>query len=278
MIPERFPRWLRKRFITDSKVNEIRSLLKDSGLNTVCQSAGCPNMGECFRKGRATFLILGNTCTRRCGFCGVKKGSPERIDENEPRSIARTADEMGLDHVIITSVTRDDLADGGAGQFAACVEEIKRRKGVKVEVLTPDFNGDTKALKTVLAESPDVFAHNIETVPRLYNRLRPGADYQRSLNTLKEARKLDPGITVKSGMMVGLGEGEEEVLRVMADLKKSACSIITIGQYLRPSKEQVEVFEFINPLIFERYKNRAREMGFRKASCGPFVRSSYMEA
>lgn len=222
-----------------------------------------------------TFLILGDICTRTCSFCGVKKGCPEEVDKEEPKRLAAFVENIGLDYIIITSVTRDDLTDGGAKQFSDCISEIRTsNKNVKIELLTSDFKGDTGCLKDILKKRPDVFAHNIETVPRLYKKLRPEADYQRSLNTLRKAHEFNPLMDVKSGIMVGLGEREEEVFEVMADLKKAGCNSVAIGQYLRPSKEQTEVNKFIRPAVFDRYKTKANTLGFEKVSSGPFVRSS----
>jgi len=263
--------------VKDESSGALSELLRSSSLSTVCQSARCPNLGECFKKGRATFLILGNTCARSCRFCGVKKGSPLPVDKKEPKRIAELVAKIKLDHVIITSVTRDDLDYGGAEQFADCVYEIRKyNSSIKIEILTPDFQGSSKALKLTLKAKPDVFAHNIETVPRLYKKLRPEANYNRSLDVLKKVSDIYPDITTKSGIMVGLGENEDEVYSIMADLRNVGCSVLTIGQYLRPSKKQIDVTQFIQPLIFEKYKKEAINLGFKQTASGPFVRSSYI--
>lgn len=273
MPRKKFPYWLRKKFIQNDKVDRLRSLLNKSELNTVCQSAKCPNLCECFDRGRATFLILGDTCTRNCRFCAIKKGSPYKPDGKEPGRIAKLIEKMGLNHIVITSVTRDDLIDGGAGQFADCIEKIRKIvPKIRIEVLTPDFKGRKKSLKKILDKKPDIFAHNIETVPRLYKKLRPEADYKRSLGLLKEA---DACLTVKSGFMVGLGENPEEIKNLMHDLKRSGVETLTIGQYLRPSETQAEVHEFIHPREFDSYKKEAISIGFKKVASQPFMRSSY---
>jgi len=275
MLSTAFPPWLKKKVIRNDEAKGISELLKECRLNTVCQSARCPNKDECFSKGRATFLILGEVCTRSCRFCSVKKGATEPVDKKEPQRIARFVKDTAVDYVVITSVTRDDLPDGGAAQFAGCIREIRNaKKGVKVEVLTPEL--EPEHLKKVLQAGPDVFAHNIETVPRLYKTLRPGADYKRSLNFLERARALGGKTAIKSSIMVGLGESEEELFNVMSDLKRAGCSAITIGQYLRPSKEQLEVARFVHPSDFNRFEVKAHSMGFDSVASGPFIRSSYI--
>ncbi len=277
MLKKRFPQWLRKSFSPNETAKTLSSSLKDFRLNTVCQSARCPNMCECFNKGKATFLILGDTCTRHCAFCGVKKGEINRLDKDEPGRVARFIREKEIKYAVITSVTRDDLEGGGADQFAACVREIKKDNNhVKVEVLTPDFNGEKSSVAKVFQSGPDVYSHNIETVPRLYSKLRPEADYKRSLGILNSISELNGSLKVKSGIMLGLGEREGEVLDVFSDLKNAGCSTLTIGQYLRPSKDQVEVKKFIHPDIFERYRKKAACMGFEEVASAPFVRSSYI--
>jgi len=256
-----------------------RRLLEELKLNTVCQSALCPNLGECFSRRTATFMILGNTCTRNCRFCAVQSGQPQPPDPDEPRRVALAAARLGLKHVVVTSVTRDDLPDGGAGQFAATIKSIREYlPGAVIEVLTPDFQGKKEALVKVLEAGPHIFNHNIETVPRLYPEVRPGANYQRSLEILKQVKEMAPGIYTKSGLMVGLGETKEEVEQVMADLRKVNCDILTIGQYLRPSPQHLEVKEYVRPEVFDYYGARGREMGFLYVAAAPFVRSSYNAA
>lgn len=250
-------------------------LLESCGLNTVCAEAKCPNRGECFSRGTATFLILGSVCTRNCAFCGVDFGDPLAPDPEEPNRLAKAALKMGLKHVVITSVTRDDLRDGGASFFASVVKAVRQKlPKATVEVLIPDFAGSRQALHTVLDSAPDVLNHNIETVPRLYSSVRPQAEYGRSLQLLSRTAA-DGRSKVKSGIMVGLGETELEVEEVMGDLRKSGCSILTIGQYLRPSRHQVPLREFISPRKFSDYEQIARSMGFEHVFSGPYVRSSY---
>jgi len=254
---------------------ELKKTLRRKGLHTVCEEARCPNMGECFSRPTATFMILGSRCTRNCGFCSVLSGAPGPPDPEEPRKLAAAAGEMGLKYVVITSVTRDDLPDSGAGQFAACIRAVKREiPGAKVEVLTPDFKGDMDALKTVLEAGPDVFNHNVETVPALYPVVRPQADYARSLFILESAGRLAPGMPVKSGFMLGLGESMDEVYSLMEDLRSSGCGMLTIGQYLQPTKANLPVREYVRPEIFEGLKAAALAMGFKSVASGPLVRSS----
>jgi len=274
----RFPDWLKKRVPASETIDEVHKILNRHHLHTVCQEARCPNLGECFSRKTATFMILGDTCTRNCRFCAVKKGTPSPPDIKEPENVARAVAELGLSYVVITSVTRDDLPDGGAGQFAKTINAIKRLCGEKtlVEVLVPDFKGGFFSLEKVLKAHPFVLNHNLETVPRLYREVRPGADYYRSLKLLKKCKELSPHVYTKSGLMVGLGEKKEEVIEVMKDLKDASCDILTIGQYLRPSPEQLEVKEFILPEVFSYYKEIATSLGFAYVASSPFVRSSYM--
>lgn len=253
-----------------------RRLLSSLELNTVCQSARCPNQAECFARHTATFLILGPTCTRHCRFCAVETGRPAPPDPAEPRRVARAVKSLGLRHAVVTSVTRDDLADGGAGHFAAVLEAIHAvNPGVTVEVLTPDFRGNEKAVETVARAGPEVFNHNVETVPRLYRRVRPGADFQRSLQVLSLAKELNPGLRTKSGLMVGLGEKPAEVLAVLEALRAARVDAVTIGQYLAPSKEHLPVEEFVHPDQFAAYERAAKGLGFAYVASAPFVRSSY---
>ncbi|MDK2821970.1 MAG: lipoyl synthase [Clostridia bacterium] len=272
----RMPPWMRKALPASGDLEAICQLLKDLRLNTVCQSARCPNRGECFAKRTATFMILGDTCTRNCRFCAVKHGKPPVVDTDEPRRVAEAARRLGLKHVVVTSVTRDDLPDGGAGQFAATINALREViPGVCVEVLTPDFNGKESSLRIVTEAKPDIFNHNIETVPHLYKIVRPQADYNRSLEVLKRIKEINSSIYTKSGLMVGLGESQEDVLKVMIDLREVGCDIITIGQYLRPSPQHLEIKEFATPETFEWYAQKAKELGFLYVASAPYVRSSY---
>jgi lipoic acid synthetase len=269
------PEWLKKRINLDNNYQKTESVLKDLNLNTVCQAAFCPNLGECFRAGVATFMILGNVCTRNCRFCDIPNGQPEEIDQNEPENLAKAARKMNLDHVVITSVTRDDLKDGGSGHFVKIIKEFKNIEGITIEVLTPDFNGKKEDIKNVLKAGPDVFNHNIETVPRLYSKIRPEADYQQSLTVLNMAKQFDGSIITKSGLMLGLGEQKSEVISVMEDLRKNDCDLLTIGQYLQPSSEHAELKKYIEPSKFREYKRIALNLGFKAVASQPFVRSSY---
>jgi lipoic acid synthetase len=270
----RKPEWLQKK-IVPSAHGEVEGLLKELQLNTVCQQARCPNISECFGKRQATFLILGRICTRLCSFCSVTKETPLPLDAGEPANVAEAIRRLGLAHVVITSPTRDDLDDGGAAAYAETVARIREVSSeTKVELLVPDFMGKLEALATVIASAPDILGHNVETVPRLYH-IRSGADYQRSLRLLSEAHRLDPALKTKSGVMLGLGEEEEEVFAVLADLLKTGCSYLSLGQYLAPSKQHYPVQRFVEPEVFDRYKERALAMGFAHVESGPYVRSSY---
>jgi lipoic acid synthetase len=282
-LSQRIPQWLVPRAPKRPQLERLGGELKAMGLHTVCQSARCPNLGECFGRGTATFMILGDRCTRDCRFCAVQpaEGGPALPDPNEPRRVAEAADRLGLRHVVVTSVTRDDLADGGAGQFAATIGAIRELlPAARVEVLVPDFGGDWEALQVVLVAAPDVLNHNVETVPRLYPQVRPQADYQRSLALLRRAGESAEGrpVVTKSGLMVGLGESEEEVLGVLDDLRRAGVAAITIGQYLQPTRSHLAVAEYVRPEQFERYGQKARAMGFRHVMSGPLVRSSYHAA
>lgn len=276
----RIPEWIKitpkslRLFGEPNGLHDTKKILRSHRLVTVCEEARCPNMGDCFSKPTATFMILGSRCTRNCGFCNVESSMPSPVDPDEPERVAIAAKEMGLRYVVITSVTRDDLPDGGASHFATTIKAIRRYlPGSGIEVLTPDFKGHYDALRTVLEAEPDVFNHNIETVPRLYNEVRPQADYERSLMVLGMAKESFRGKT-KSGLMVGLGEHFDEVIGVMKDLRRMDCDYITIGQYLRPSKENLPVREYIRPEVFDRYAEIARELGFKGIASGPLVRSS----
>ncbi|MDR0308015.1 MAG: lipoyl synthase [Chitinispirillales bacterium] len=271
----RFPKWLKRPAAYSGRQGEVNNLIFTGNLNTVCVEAKCPNRSECFSRGSAAFLILGSVCTRNCAFCGVEYGTPHVADPDEGQRLAEAAAAMGLKHVVITSVTRDDLPDGGAGAFAGVIKLLREKiPDSTLEVLIPDFNGSVQALNTVLDSKPNVLNHNIETVPRLYPAVRPQAIYPRSLALLEHAAA-DGKTKVKSGIMVGLGETVLEVRNLLTDLKKTDCSIITIGQYLRPSRNQVPVAEFVTPEQFAEYEEYALDLGFEQAFCGPFVRSSY---
>jgi len=271
------PAWLRARDPGLPAVTRLQAILRAQQLHTVCEEAACPNIGECFSNGTATFMILGGICTRRCPYCDVAHGRPAAPDADEPRHLAETVAAMGLRYVVITSVDRDDLRDGGAGHFADCIRAAREaRPGLQVEVLTPDFRGrEAVALELLAAAPPDVFNHNIETVPRLYRAVRPGGDYAGSLALLKAARQRMPGVPTKSGLMLGLGETDEEVIAVMTDLRAHDCDILTLGQYLRPSADHLPVDRYVEPAAFERLRAVALEMGFAEVAAGPLVRSSY---
>ena len=257
-------------------VAQTRDLLERLHLPTVCESARCPNRGECFSHHTATFLILGEVCTRGCAFCAVKKGKPMPLEADEPRRLAQAVAELGLRHVVITSVTRDDLPDGGAAHYARVVEALREYcPGVRVELLVPDFAGSTEALATVLAAKPDILAHNLETVPRLYPEVRRGADYERSLKVLKQAKQLSPKIITKSGLMLGLGEESREIEEVLQDLLHVACDMLTLGQYLSPSLHHVPVARYVRPEEFVSWQRQALDLGFKSVAAGALVRSSY---
>jgi lipoic acid synthetase len=276
-VGPRLPAWLRKPETAFVALHEIKRELRRLELHTVCESARCPNIHECFRRGTATFMILGDRCTRGCGFCAVPKARhPAPPDPNEPAHVAQMARAMNLRHVVVTSVNRDDLPDGGAGHFAETIRAIRAAlPAATIEVLTPDFLGDLEAVTTVLEARPDVFNHNVETVPRLYPRVRPQARYERSLAVLEFAAR-NGGTLVKSGLMVGLGERCEEVEEVLRDLRRCGVSIVTIGQYLQPTRRNLPVAEYVPPERFEAYRETGLRLGFRAVFSGPFVRSSYM--
>jgi len=273
------PLWFKQEIPSSAKTQKVRSLLKDEGLHTVCQSARCPNRGQCWGQGVAAVMILGDTCTRACRFCAVPTGCPQEVDQQEPERVARLVQELGLRYVVITSVTRDDLSDGGAGQFARTVEAIHRRDPlIKVEVLIPDFQGRVKALQAVVESRPQVIAHNLETVRRLAPMIRPQADYQRSLDVLARIKSTSQDILVKSGLMVGLGETDEEVGQSMQDLAGAGCDILTIGQYLAPSQgtRHAPVDRFVEPKGFEIYAQQGLAAGLRYVFAAPLVRSSFL--
>ncbi len=277
--PEVHPRpdWLKVRFFGGENYQELKRIMRTLDLHTVCESARCPNMGECWEHRTATFMILGNICTRACGFCAVPSGRPVGPpDEQEPERVAEAVAQMGLRYAVVTSVNRDDTLDGGAAIFARTIEAIRQRvPGCKVEVLIPDFRGDWAALETVVAARPDVLNHNTETVPRLYRQVRKGAVYERSLELLRRAKDLDPHLPTKTGMMLGLGESRDEVLATMQELAAQRTDILTLGQYLQPTREHLPVVRFVHPDEFAEYKQLGEEMGFRHVESGPLVRSSY---
>ncbi len=270
------PAWLRKTLPIGAPYESVSRLLTTGGVHTVCREARCPNQWECFARKTATFLILGPRCTRNCAFCAVEPGAPLPPDPAEPERVARTAHRLGLRYVVITSVTRDDLSDGGASAFARTIEALKKAiPRIRVEVLVPDFGGNVEALEVVLRARPDVLNHNIETVPRLYPEVRSRASYERSIRLLCQTRKLAPPVWIKSGLMLGLGETEREVEQVLHDLFDAGCRILTLGQYLRPSPRHFPVHRYVPPEEFEEWRRKALSMGFRHVASGPFVRSSY---
>jgi lipoic acid synthetase len=272
------PAWIRVRAATSgSRFADIKRILREANLHTVCEEASCPNIGECFGKGTATFMILGDLCTRRCPFCDVAHGRPNPPDAEEPLHLARTIAGLKLAYVVITSVDRDDLRDGGAGHFAGCIRAVREHSpATRIEVLVPDFRGRLdKALDALAAALPDVMNHNLETVPRLYKQARPGADYTHSLALLSEFKVRHPDIPTKSGLMVGLGETDEEILAVMRDLRAHGVTMLTIGQYLQPSAHHLPVMRYVHPDVFAMFEREANAMGFAHAAVGPMVRSSY---
>ena len=275
----RLPHWLKVRAPGGPGYLRVRGLLRRAGLHTVCEEAACPNIGECFEAGTATFLILGDVCTRACRFCAIAGGRPRPVDREEPLRVAEAVRLLGLRHAVVTSVTRDDLPDGGAGHFAETITAVRRLSpATGIEVLIPDLHGDWSALDAIMAAGPDILNHNLETVPRLYRSVRPQAVYQRSLEVLRRAKAASPERTTKSGLMVGLGEEPEELRATMADLRSVGCDIITLGQYLRPSVKHLAVARFYPPAEFEELAGAARAMGFRHVEAAPLVRSSYRAA
>jgi lipoic acid synthetase len=278
-LPEMHPRpeWLKVKFFGGPNYQDLKGIMRTLGLHTVCESARCPNMGECWEHRTATFMILGNICTRACGFCAVPSGRPlGPPEEDEPERVAEAVAKMGLRYAVVTSVNRDDEPDGGAAIFAHTILEIRRRvPGCKVEVLIPDFRGVWTALETVLAARPDVLNHNVETVPRLYRQVRKGAIYERSLELLRRAKEFAPDIPAKTGMMLGLGESREEVLSAISDLAAQGTDILTLGQYLQPTREHLPIVRYVHPDEFAEFKDLGEQMGFRHVEAGPLVRSSY---
>jgi lipoic acid synthetase len=278
-LPLRKPEWLKVKSNSGAVNAEVEQMLRSLGLHTVCEEAGCPNCGECFARHTATFMILGRFCTRNCRFCNVTKQTPTELDINEPHNIALAVQKLGLRHVVITSVTRDDLLDGGATHFANVINAIKQELGSDkpvIEVLIPDFQGDEQALETVIAAKPNIINHNVETIPRLYSEVRPMAIYSRSLELLARVKAKDKNTTTKSGIMLGLGEKYEEVIATMADILKTGCDLLTIGQYLAPSKNHIPVVKYIHPDVFAKLKEDGEKMGFKYVASGPLVRSSYL--
>jgi lipoic acid synthetase len=274
--PTRKPEWLKVRFPAGDRHQKLQRLMREQGLHTVCEEARCPNIGECWNAGTATFMILGDVCTRSCGFCAVTTGRPGVIDQLEPYRLAKAVASLGLDYVVITSVNRDDLGSGGAEIFASCIELVRRHDaGIRVEVLIPDFKGNRDALAQVVEARPFVLNHNIETAPRLYRRVRPQAVYERSLELIRRAKEMAPAMLTKSGFMVGLGETLDETIQVMRDLRAHGCDIVTVGQYLQPTKQHLPVERYWHPDEFEAFRDTGRELGFRHVEAGPLVRSSY---
>lgn len=271
----RLPTWLKRRLPRGNGNFFTQELLRELRLETVCENARCPNRPECYSRRTATFMILGNVCTRPCGFCSVAKGRPDDLEDDEPTRVAEAAHRLGLRHVVITSVTRDDLADGGADHFRRCILAVRERTGAVVEVLTPDFLGDLAAVDRVLEANPEVFNHNMETVPRLYKKVRGRASYQRSLDLLAHVKRRSPKTVTKSGLMLGIGETTEELFDVLADLRAVSCDTLTLGQYLAPTLKHIPVARYVPPQEFDELAVRARSMGFLKVVAGPFVRSSY---
>ncbi len=275
--PQRKPDWIRVRAPTSPAFGETRELMRRLGLNTVCEEAACPNIGECWKNKHATVMILGDTCTRACAFCNVKTGMPGKVDPLEPDHVAEAAAELGLEHIVITSVDRDDLPDGGAGHFVKVIEALRRTTPVTtIEILTPDFRGRMRgAVEAIVAARPDVYNHNLETVPRLYPTIRPGARYYASLRLLEEVKRHDPSIFTKSGVMLGLGEQRLEVHQVMDDMRCADIDFLTMGQYLRPTPKHAEVIEYVTPKAFDAYGAIARAKGFLQVASSPLTRSSY---
>ena len=280
IIPQpimRKPEWIRMKMPNSKRYQDIKQALRNNNLHTVCEEASCPNIGECFSAGTATFMILGDICTRRCPFCDVSHGKPLPPDVNEPANLAKTIAEMKLNYVVMTSVDRDDLPDGGSQHFVDCIKAIRTASpDIKIEILVPDFRGRLDVALRILEEAPpDVMNHNLETIPRLYKQARPGSDYQNSLTLLKAFNEMYPDIPTKSGLMLGLGETDDEILEVMKDLRTHNVTMLTLGQYLQPSKHHLPVERYVEPASFDALKVKADAMGFNNAACGPMVRSSY---
>ena len=275
--PKRKPEWIRSKVPSNPEVSRLKTLLREHQLHTICEEAACPNLGECFTQGTATFLIMGQICTRRCPFCDVAHGKPDPLDQNEPAHLAKTIAAMKLKHVVVTSVDRDDLRDGGAAHFRECIKEIRTQSpNTNIEVLVPDFRGRMNVALEVLAECPpDIFNHNLESIPRLYKAVRPGSDYQWSLDLIKNFQAQHPNVPTKSGLMLGLGETIDEIKQVMQDLRDHHCQMLTLGQYLQPSRHHLAVERFVTPAEFDDLAVVAKGMGFEHVASGPMVRSSY---
>jgi lipoic acid synthetase len=273
----RKPSWIRAKAPSGKGVANIRAILRENSLNSVCEEASCPNLGECFSKGTATFMIMGDICTRRCPFCDVAHGRPNSLDENEPEKLASTIKQLKLKYVVITSVDRDDLRDGGAAHFVACIQAVRAQcPDTKIEILVPDFRGRMDiALEIMTKCPPDVFNHNLESVPSLYKKIRPGSDYFWSLKLLQKFKRLHPNVATKSGLMLGLGETKEQIIQVLKDLREHDVNMLTLGQYLQPSIDHLAVERFVPPEEFKEYEDIAYSLGFDQAACGPMVRSSY---
>jgi len=273
---KRKPEWLRVKIQGGQDSQHVRGLLSDLNLNTVCEEANCPNRMECYNRRTATFMILGRNCTRNCTFCNVTKKEPDKVDSKEPENVGLAVKKLGLKHAVITSVTRDDLSDGGAAHFAQVVNEIRKSApNVTVELLIPDLLGKWDALEVIMNSKPDILNHNVETVPSLYSKVRPMADYKRSLELLKKAKEILPEIKTKSGIMLGLGEAKDQLIKTFQDLLDNGCEILTLGQYLPPSAAHIQVEEYVTPEFFEELRKTALEMGFRNVASAPLVRSSY---
>jgi len=275
-MPRRHPDWIKVKAPGNPNYLRLKRLMREKNLHTVCEEARCPNIGECWGNKTATFLILGDTCTRGCRFCAIDKGKPVALDPEEPRNVALTVKELGLDHIVVTSVNRDDLPDGGAAHFAKTVFWIKSiNPATRVELLIPDFDGNMNALETVMSSAIEILNHNIETVPRLYGKVRPGHTYERSVQILKHAKELRPEVLTKTGMMLGVGETRDEVMAALHDLRANDVDIVTLGQYLQPSPKLLKVERYLHPDEFREFKDAADELGFRHVESGPLVRSSY---
>lgn len=275
-MPRRHPQWIKVRAPGSASYLRLKRILREHNLHTVCEEARCPNIGECWEHNTATFLILGDICTRGCRFCAITKGRPTLLDPEEPRNVAQVVRDLGLRHIVVTSVNRDDLPDGGSAHFARTATWIKLlNPGIRVEVLIPDFKGDVEALRTIVRSGIDILNHNLETVPRLYRKVRPGAIYQRSLGILRGAKEIRREILTKSGLMLGVGESAEEVITTLQDLRQIDCDIVTLGQYLQPSTDQLAVERYVPPSEFQELKIEAEKLGFRHVESGPLVRSSY---
>ncbi len=275
--PKRKPTWIRAKTHSNPEVSRLKTLLRENNLHTVCEEAACPNLGECFTHGTATFLIMGNICTRRCPFCDIAHGRPDPLDKNEPNHLAKTIATMQLKHVVITSVDRDDLRDGGSAHFTQCIAEVRKQSPqTTIEVLVPDFRGRMEvALEQLTKSPPDIFNHNLESIPRLYKAVRPGSDYQWSLDLINKFQEMHPKVPTKSGLMLGLGETLEEVQQVMQDLRDHGCRMLTLGQYLQPSRHHLAVERFVTPAEFDQLALIGKQMGFEHVASGPMVRSSY---